>query len=287
MWRLLWLLPILSGMQIVAFAQSTPVEINEPLILHYVGKLAVIHGDRSSTPTPYEEIQLEVIVTPLGTVEYAHAIHGPAEYLQQAEELEMARRFRPFRKAGKAVTASIQDSVSIVPPEQWGTKQPFPEVTDWNSLRFTLERPEGNCLSCPAYRLEVRGDGSVTFEGLNFVPSVKYHDELLKTVIVGKYHGKISRQQIEDLLEKFRQADYFSLLDKYAQPAFDLETVKTSLIVDGKIKKVTDYGGLELGIPEAVIDLETALDEAAVAAFRAQGLDEQADKLAVVVAKRH
>lgn len=279
--RLLLLLLLCAS----GFGQSSPVEMNDPLFEHYVGKVEVIHVD--IPPSAHDGVWLEVIVTPGGTVEYAHAVHGPAEYFQRAEEVEMTRRFKPFQKDGKAVTASIQDYVGIVPFEQWGTKEPFPDVEDWNSVRFTLERPEGNCLSCPAYRLEVSGDGTVTFEGLNFVPSGKYHDEVFKTVIVGKYHGKISRQRVEDLLEKFREADYFSLKDKYAQPATDLEDISTSLTIDGKTKKVTDYGGLEVGMPEAVTALEIAMDEAAVASFRGQGLNQQADKLAAEIARRH
>ncbi len=267
------------------FAQSNPVEMYEPLFERYLGKLEVVRV--GIPPSVHDGVWLEVIVTPRGTVEYAHAVRGPAEYFQQAEEVEMARRFKPFQKNGKAVTASIQDYVSIVPLEQWGAKELFPEITDWNSVRFTLERPEGNCLSCPAYRVEVSGDGTVRFEGLNFVPSGKYHDEVLKAVVVGKYHGKISRQQVEALLDKFREADYFSLKNFYGPQGMDGETVKTSLTIDRETKKVTDYDGSEVGMPEAVTALEIAMDEAAVAAFRGQGLNEQADKLALVISKRH
>lgn len=155
-----------------------------------------------------------------------------------------------------------------------GTKELFPDVKDWNSLRFTLDRPPWYCEGCPAFRLEVRGDGTVIFEGEN-------------EVIPVKYRGKISKQQVGRLLEMFRQADYFSLKDKYAMPATDLEEIRTSLTIDGKTKKVIDYGGLEVGMPEVVEEVEIAMDKAAVVAFRAQGLNEQADKLEADIARRH
>jgi hypothetical protein len=50
---------------------------------------------------------------------------------------------------------------------------------------------------------------------------------------------------------------------------------------------VTDYGGLEVGMPEAVRDVEIAMEEAVVAAFREQGLNEQAGKLEADIARRH
>ncbi len=179
----------------------------------------------------------------------------------------MERRFKPFHKNGKPVKALITDYVTVLPPEQAGTKEPFPDVKDWNSLRFTLERPAGYCEECPAYRLEIRGDGTVIFEGEKRVFSDEAHNRTSDHRIPGKYQGKISRPQVERLLGKFREADYFSLKDKYAQSATDLEDISTSLTIDGKTKKVIDYGGLEVGMPEAVTALEIAMDEAAVAAF--------------------
>jgi hypothetical protein len=89
------------------------------------------------------------------------------------------------------------------------------------------------------------------------------------------------------LLEKFRKADYFSLKDKYVLEATDLEEISTSLTIDGQTKKVRDYGGLKVGMPEAVTALEIALDKAAVSTFWAQGLNDQAKILEAQIALRH
>ena len=273
----------------VAAQSDSAVEPDEHFAnQHYIGRLQVIRADHTSQDSdPDHAITLEVIVTREGRVEFAHAVKGPVELLSLAEAIEMERRFKPFHKDGKPVKASITDYVIIEPTERWGAKQAFPEVKDWDSLRFTLERPEGMCLSCPAYRLEIRGDGTVMFAGLSVVPPDNHRDEILKTVIPGKYRGKVSRRQVAALLEKFRQADYFSLKDSYAFPATDMETVKTSVTIDGKTKSVTDYGGLEVGMPEVVLSVEDAMDQAAIASFRAPGLNEQAAKLEAALASRN
>jgi len=284
----LLLLLCVAGLPLMAQSDSA-VEPDEPdPHLNWIGRLVNIHADHVSQPADLDNsIKLEVIVTTAGRVEYAHAVEGPREYFSEAEAIEMDRRFKPFHKDSKPVKALIIDYVTILPPEKMGTKEPFPVVKDWNSLRFTLHRPTWYCEGCPAYRLEIRGDGTVIFESENPAFSDEFEKRVGNQIIRGKYRGKISRQQVEQVLEKFREADYFSLKDKYAMPATDLEEITTSLTIDGKTKKVLDYGGLEVGMPEAVENLEIAMDGAAVAAFRSQGLNEQADKLAANIARRH
>ena len=48
------------------------------------------------------------------------------------------------------------------------TKVPFPEIKDWNTLKITLTR--GPCFgSCPAYSVEIDGDGTVRYNGKGWV----------------------------------------------------------------------------------------------------------------------
>ncbi len=197
------------------------------------------------------EVSLQVSVTPNGRVESAQAIDGPREFYGQAEMIEMGRRFKPFLKAGEPARVSFADFVEIVPEERWGPKVPFPEVKDWSSLRFSLERPTWYCGGCPAYSVEIRGDGAVIFHGEHGV------------AMTGTQQAEISKQQVAALLERFRQADYFSLNDKYEMGATDLPTVITSITIDGQTKTVTDYAGIEVGMPEVVERLEKAVDTTA------------------------
>ena len=244
--------------------------------LNYLGKYDVIHANLpDQANNRYEWVTLQAIVRRNGTVESATATRGPKELFAQAQEIELRRRFKPFEKDGRPVRASIEDTVQIVPLEQWGTKQPFPRVSNWDSLRFTLNRPPWYCEDCPAYSVEVWGDGRVLFHGIH------------PAVIAGDYQGAISHDQVSALLNSFRQADYFSLRDKYVLSAFDLDTVKTSMTVDGQTKKVVDYGGLEVGMPEAVHAVEGAMDEAVITTFRSMGLSQQAELLQTALNRRH
>ena len=193
---------------------------------------------------------LKAIVTPLGKVESATAISGPKEFYAQAESLELKREFKPFIKDGAAVHASIEDYIWILPPVQWAAKKvPFPEIKNWNSLRIKLQRTV--CFgTCPAYSIEIRGDGSVTYFGGSF------------TLITGTHHEQIPKIVVENLVSQFRAADYFSLKDRYHWNVTDNPTYTTSIEYDGHKKEVVDYVGLEAGMPEVVEALENAIDEA-------------------------
>jgi ankyrin repeat protein len=208
-------------------------------------------GSASDVPRIPSAVTLRVIVSPFGNVESAQAIAGLNEFYTDAEAIEMARQFKPFEKNGAAVRASIKDSVEILPPVRWAAKKvPFPEIKDWNSVRIKLQRTI--CLGmCPAYSVEIQGDGSVTFEN---GPS---------TLISGVHHGKIPRSAVINLVNEFRRADYFSLEDKYVTGWTDSPTYTTSIEFDGNKKQVIDYIGLQSGMPEVVSAVEDSIDEAA------------------------
>jgi ankyrin repeat protein len=127
----------------------------------------------------------------------------------------------------------------------------FPKIADWNSLRMRLERLE--CYGpCPVYSIEVHGDGRVFYEGVSGIIFIKGHHE-----------GRISHEAVGRLVAGFREADYFSLKDKYATLDTDLPTYVTSIAFDGYKKKVIDYQGRSVGMPEGVERLENLLDQVA------------------------
>lgn len=115
---------------------------------------------------------------------------------------------------------------------------------------MTLERTE--CYGpCPIYKVEVRGDGEVAYEGLS--PSL----------IPGHHRSRISKEAVQRLVAEFRKANYFSLKDRYVWPVTDLPTFKTSIEFDGRKKSVVDYMGRQVGMPEAAERLEISFDEIA------------------------
>ena|SRR5215831_14883583 len=74
----------------------------------------------------------------------------------------------------------------------------FPEIHDWNSLRIILSRSP--CYGrCPTYDVEIHGDGTVLYNGKANVATK------------GRHTAKISRASLEELVDTFRKADYFSL----------------------------------------------------------------------------
>lgn len=123
-------------------------------------------------------------------------------------------------------------------------------VNDWNSLQITLER--GVCFgACPDYTVTVHGDGRVVFEGRRFVAKE------------GRQEATISRNAVRALYAKFRAADFYALKDEYRAQVTDLPTYVVTLSVDGRTKRVLDYGGEMMGMPKPVTELQDAIDETA------------------------
>ncbi|HEX4534465.1 MAG TPA: DUF6438 domain-containing protein [Rhizomicrobium sp.] len=126
----------------------------------------------------------------------------------------------------------------------------FPSIKDWSTLRITLQRSP--CFGrCPTYKVEIRGDGSVIYNGGSFV------------AVTGERTAKIPQEKVRELYELFRKADYFWLNDSYGAAVTDLPTFTTSISYDGHSKSVRDYGGRMIGMPEIVGELELAVDDAA------------------------
>jgi hypothetical protein len=124
-----------------------------------------------------------------------------------------------------------------------------------NDLVITLERT--TCLgTCPAYKLTIRGDGSVIYKGTKFVR------------IVGHRRSKIEKATVAELLKAFIDTDYFALKDSYSSIqnpdgtetiVTDLPTTYSSLILKGRFKKIEDY----VGALKQLEELEKRIDEVA------------------------
>jgi ankyrin repeat protein len=233
-------------------AQQEPVAIeNADVWNHYIGPVKVIHAQRPARLAFEEEVVVEVVVSAGGSVEWVHAIEGPKELFSAAEAIERDRQFKPFEQDGIPVRARIRDTVLIYPPEQWAaTRVPFPAVKNLNTLRMSLSRT--SCYgSCPAYSVEVRGNGDVFFRGG------------INVLVPGEHRSKISRHEVENLLDAFREADYFSLKDDYSQHMTDVPSYSTAIEFDGLKKSVGDYAGTGVGMPDVVTELEYKIDEIA------------------------
>jgi hypothetical protein len=125
---------------------------------------------------------------------------------------------------------------------------------------ITLER--SICFgSCPHYKLTISADGTVTFEGREYVK------------VKGLAKGSISRDDVRKLIEAFERSSYFSLHDKYATEKdgcpevwTDNPNVVTSIRINGKSKSISHYYGCQDSAaksiyPAALTDLESRIDQ--------------------------
>lgn len=100
---------------------------------------------------------------------------------------------------------------------------------------------------CPDYTLEILGDGTVNYDGHDFVQ------------VKGKQTAKIAADAVKGLVDEFFKIDYFALQDSFVEPVTDMPTTITSIRIDGKFKQVYNY----FGAPQQVRDLELKIDEVA------------------------
>lgn len=124
--------------------------------------------------------------------------------------------------------------------------------------QITLER--GPCFgTCPIYHVTIASDGTVTFEGGDYVKTK------------GSATAHISPQRFQQLVVEFEKIKYFSLQDQYSGPAdgcttfmTDMPSANTAFSLNGRAKSVAHYYGC--GGPEILprlTALERRIDEIA------------------------
>jgi len=127
-----------------------------------------------------------------------------------------------------------------------------PKPTNFENLMITLERTA--CFgTCPIYKLTIKGDGTVIYEGERFVN------------VTGTQTTKISSDKIRELVDEFYKSGYFSLKESYTKKCdirgcmhvTDLPTTITSITIDEKTKRVENY----FGAPEKLDELQNKIDD--------------------------
>ena len=119
---------------------------------------------------------------------------------------------------------------------------------DLDDVVITLERQA--CFGfCPVYTLTIYGDGTVIYDGEEFV------------AVKDRVEATIAKEKIEQLVQEFEAIDYFSLDDKYVERTItDAQTVITSITIDSKTKAIEHYHG-DFTAPENLTALEDKIDE--------------------------
>ena len=96
---------------------------------------------------------------------------------------------------------------------------------------ITLERT-GCHGTCPIYRVAVLEDGTVIYDGENFVS------------VTGKQTSEIAPETVAAMLELFKDAGYFDWNEAYdTQTVTDLPTVITSVTSAGVTHRIERYAG--------------------------------------------
>jgi hypothetical protein len=203
---------------------------------------------RSSERLAGRYLVLQLIVDESGRVVAVKPSRGK---LNEDVEAAVRRwRFRPFIVAGRAQSVTFPATVPVYPPELPPRRHVVFPSGDLSSVIVRLERTA--CYGrCPAYSVEIRGDGSVTYRGTSSV------------AVVGQRNANISPEVVSRLVEQFRAANFFALEDRYESQITDNPTKVLTLEIGGQKKSVTDYVGLSVGMPSAVAVLENAVDDAA------------------------
>jgi hypothetical protein len=199
-----------------------------------------------------EYVEFEIVVSENGRVDSARVVDGTKIHVDEAQQIEMARVFKPWTQDGSIVRVKLRDYVQLLPPERWAdVRVPFPEAWDLASVSIGLKRT--SCYgSCPSYEVTIAGDGTIHFSG-----------GAVGVQIPGDHIAHISPEAVRLLVQEFRRADFFSARDQYEGNWTDNPTQTLTLSVAGRTKTVVDYVGTDAGLPLAIRNLENEIDEVA------------------------
>ena len=122
-----------------------------------------------------------------------------------------------------------------------------PTKNTFSDLMITLERTACHG-TCPIYKLTIEGNGTVIYEGQDFVQ------------VKGRQTASLSPAQIQELVSAFEQANFFTLMDYTHEDTTDSPSVMTSITLNGQTRTVNHYYG-DSSAPQALFDLESKIDE--------------------------
>ena len=126
-------------------------------------------------------------------------------------------------------------------------KVPFPAISDWATLKISLSRSA--CFgTCPGYSVEIRGDGSVFYQGGDYV------------AVSGNHRSSVSMDEVRSLFDAFGKSDFFWTFDEYRADITDNPTYVVAISYDGHRKRVVDYVGRAVGMPREIAELENTID---------------------------
>ncbi len=200
----------------------------------------------------FHQYRLMLTVSPAGDVLDADPSADPelTKYWPQLQAEVRQWKFTPFEQDGKAVTATVEEYIELVPPERLpAVHVAAPVLRAKSKVKIMLSRSV--CYgTCPAYTVTVSTNG-VTFEGDKYVSAL------------GKQTDPVDPDLVRKLAKKFVDADFYSMDSTYRASVTDNPTYVLAITIDGHKKQVTDYVGQWVGMPAVVTDLEDDVNDLA------------------------
>jgi hypothetical protein len=135
--------------------------------------------------------------------------------------------------AGRKITKLTSDSLILVDAD--GQRQVFLRHEyniDSDPVFDQISLSTSGCFgSCPIINIIIDSTGYVLFYGERYVSKIGY------------YEGKITRDKFKAIEKEFRKAQILDLKEEYAAGWSDDETISTTFLKQGEIKKsIEDYG---------------------------------------------
>jgi hypothetical protein len=161
--------------------------------------------------------------------------------------------FKGGRSMGPSALVGVIALIAIEYAANGGQFAPAPRADP----KFRARLVRGMCLGdCPSYAVEIDAGGLVTFTGAKSTiePSVP---------CLGRRQWRVTPAAVTQLRDKVDGSGFFSLRDAYTGHMTDMPQFSVTVTRNGRTKTVTDYLGLTVGMPKAMIDLEDAVDIAA------------------------
>ena len=158
-----------------------------------------------------------------------------------------AWRYVPFVRDGRPTAAIVSERVAE--QELPGKHLPLPDVP-LADVRISLGR-SGCYGSCPRYRVDIRGDGRVAYQGDAY------------TDVAGRHEYKIPVAGVAKLVDSLRAEDIWSLRPSYRAPITDNPDYELILTMGGQTHRLDDYVGQMAGMPAVVSEFEDEVDKVA------------------------
>lgn len=159
-------------------------------------------------------------------------------------------------QAGVSPAASDTANRPLIRPAKPDTGRPRPVVQRGDSVLIELERTA--CLgSCPVYSVALRGDGSVRYQGRNFVKQS------------GTATAVVAAAAVRGIVDAANAANFFALPARYAYgeptcPLYTTDSPRTFIAITagGRTKRIEHDYGCENG-PKALVALAARIDSVA------------------------